>query len=265
MTVFDNDAAFCDRDQTFLFSSSVALVEEVMQVWDGGEQYETLADNLRFTTIMRDSTGKEGERPQISWYVDPLELFEQVTRENGGGRIALAMLPLLGLNGIKAAGGSVIFATPEFDSVSHTHLLLDSPREGVLNMLAITSGDVEPEDWVPQDAASYMTIHWDVRRTFDELAKLIDVIRGEGAFARTVEGRLSGPLGVDFQKEILDQLSDRVTHVAWFEKPAHQQRYEPDRDQGAGCGDLPGYLRPHSDAGRCFAEHAEEFSGYPVL
>ena len=183
VTVFDNDAAFCDRDQTFLFSSSVALVEEVMRVWDGGEQYETLADNLRFTTIMRDSAGKEGERPQISWYVDPLELFEQVTRENGGGRIALAMLPLLGLDGIKAAGGSMIFATPEFDSVSHTHLLLDSPREGVLKMVAITSGDVEPEDWVPQDAASYMTIHWDVRQTFDELEKMIDVLRGEGAFA----------------------------------------------------------------------------------
>ena len=111
-------------------------------------------------------------------------------------------------------------ATEEFDSISHMHLLLDSPREGVLKMLAIESGDVEPEDWVPEDAASYMTIHWDLQQTLDELEKMLDQFRGEGFFSGIIKSRMSDPLGIDFQKDILDQLDDRATHVSWFEKPA---------------------------------------------
>ncbi len=113
-----------------------------------------------------------------------------------------------------------IFATEEFDSISHMHLLLDSPRKGILKMMAIESGDVDPEDWVPSDAASYMTMHWNLQQTLDELEKMFDQFRGEGSFGDVIERRMSLPLGVDFQKEILDQLDDRATHVSWFEKPA---------------------------------------------
>ena len=31
---------------------------------------------------------------------------------------------------------------------------------------------------------------------------------------------MSDPLGIDFEKDVLDQLDDRITHVSWFEKPA---------------------------------------------
>lgn len=220
LTLLD-ELSFCDRDNTVLLSSSAELIKEMLTVWDGEEaQAETLADNPQFTTIMRRSRGGENEPPQLSWFVDPITLVDHVTRSNNAARITLAMLPLLGLDGIKSLGGSVTLATEEFDSVSHVHLLLDSPRKGILNMVAIEAGEVQPEDWVPRDAASYMTINWNFQRTFDELQALVDEFRGEGAFQETVQKRFSMPLEIDFQQDVLDQLDDRITHVRWFQKPA---------------------------------------------
>lgn len=220
LTIVNDEATICEREKTVLFSSSPDLIKEMLKVWDGDEEAETLSENLRFTTIMRSSLGTKDERPQVTWFVDPIELFTQLSRDSGGAQMALAMLPLLGLDGVKAAGGSIIFATEEFDSISYMHLLLDSPREGVLKMLAIESGEVEPEEWVPEDAASYMTVHWNFQQTLDELEKMVDQLRGEGFFSGMIKRRMSDPLGVDFQTEILDLLDDRATHVSWFEKPA---------------------------------------------
>ena len=220
LTILDDKVTFCDRENTVLFSSATGLVKEVLKIWNGEEGVGTLADNVEFTTIMRSSVGTKDERPQVTWFVDPIGLFENVSRQNAGGQMALAMLPILGLDGVKSAGGSFIFSTEEFDSISHMHLLLDNPRSGVLEMLAIEAGEVVPEDWVPTDAASYMTINWDTQKTLSSLRKLLDQFRGEGTLSNGIRRRLSDPLGVDFEKDVLGQLDDRVTHVSWFEKPA---------------------------------------------
>ncbi len=37
---------------------------------------------------------------------------------------------------------------------------------------------------------------------------------------KAIDRSVSAPLGVDFEKEVLAQLDDRITHVTWFEKPA---------------------------------------------
>jgi hypothetical protein len=100
------------------------------------------------------------------------------------------------------------------------HLLLDSPRSGVLEMLAMEPGDTTPEDWVPDDAASYMTVNWNTKQTMDSLRKLVDQFRGENALSNVVKQRISDPLGIDFEKDVIDQIANRFTHVSWFEKPA---------------------------------------------
>ncbi len=220
LTILDDRATLCERDDTVLFSSSPELLKEILHTWNGDEGVETLADNIEFTTIMRTSVGTKDERPQVTWFVDPIELVTNISRQNAGGAMAMAMLPILGLDGVKSAGGSIILATEEFDSVSHLHLLLDNPRSGILEMLAIEPGDVEPEDWVPSDAASYMTVNWDTAQTFASLEKLLDQFRGDGSFRNFIQRRLSDPLGIDFEEEVLGQLDDRLTHVSWFEKPA---------------------------------------------
>ena len=214
---------FCDREGVVLVGSATEVVKEVLERWTAGEAAkgsETLADNREFTAIMRRSVGTKDERPQVTWFVDPIAMFKNVSRDSGGAKLALAMFPSLGLDGIKAVGGSMIFNTEEFDSISHMHLALDNPRQGILEMLAMESGDTTPEDWVPYDAAAYMTVLWNTGQSRKSLRKMVDMIRGEGAFDRFVKSRMSDPLGINFEKDVLERIAGRFTYVQWMERPA---------------------------------------------
>jgi hypothetical protein len=130
------------------------------------------------------------------------------------------MFPALGLNGVRGVGGSITFATAEYDALTHLHLLLDSPRTGVLELIALKSGEITPEPWVPADAASYVTLNWDFNKTYSTIAKLFDSIRGPDAFASSFERQVTENVGLDFRKDVLGVLDGRVTYVAAMMKPA---------------------------------------------
>ncbi len=208
------------RENTVVISSDVGLCKQLLDVWDGSSEFRTLADNRTFTAIMSQSVGTKEERPQISWFVDPIGIVRNVGRGNLGAQAGLALLSPLGLDDFEGLGGSMILATEEFDAIGHFHVLLKNPRRAVLKMLAMTSGDPTPETWVPKDAASYMTLFWDTNVTFSELATLYDLIRlEEGGFARVVRTRMSEPLGVDIQNEVLPLLDGRFSLVTAVERP----------------------------------------------
>ena len=132
----------------------------------------------------------------------------------------LALLPVLGLDGIQAAGGALSLNTQEFDSLIHLHLLLDNVRSGVLGMLALSSGDMEPEPWVPADVAGYRTLHWDFSKSYAALVPLYNSFRGESALAVDVKRTISDRLGLDFEKELIEALEGRLTWITWMVKPA---------------------------------------------
>lgn len=217
-----------DREMVvFVREDVVSLVQDLelakqMVAAANGEVADdkSLADNRRFTTIMKHCEGTKGERPQLSWFLDPITLLKRISQGNFGMTAVVGMLPTLGLDGLKALGGSVIMNTEEFDSISHVHLSLSSPRNGVLAMLALESGETEPEAWVPSDVASYSTFNWNLEETYLSAAKLVDGLNGEGALGRMIERRFSEPLGIDFETDLLAQLEGRATLITWVEKPA---------------------------------------------
>jgi hypothetical protein len=204
-----------------VISSQVDEAEKLAQRWTGnGIDFKPLSDNRRFTTIMSRCVGVEGERPQASFFVDPIAIFKEVIKGNPNGTMALTFLPVLGLDGVQGVGGSLILQTKEFDSVTHLHLLLASPRKNLLDVIRPKSGPTDPEDWVAEDAGSYVTVNWDVKKTLSAVAKIFDNFRGEGAFQDEALNRVSEFLGIDFQKEFLDQLGDRFSLAQFFIRPA---------------------------------------------
>jgi hypothetical protein len=208
-----------DKDGVIVVSTNLDVTKQLLKAWDG-EETPTLADNKQFTAIMRRCAGSEGEAPQISFYVDPIELASRVNRGNVGAAAAMAMLPVLGLDGVQAFGGSVALATEEYDSIMHMHLLLDSPRSGVIEMLALRSGDTTPEPWVPTDVVAYVTLNWDFDKTYSAFGTLYNEIRGEDALARDFNQRFSDQLDIDFEKDVLAALDGRVTYIGWMMRPA---------------------------------------------
>ena len=207
-----------EKDATIGLATDIGVLKQILSAWNGG-QGDTLADNPSFGAIMQRCGGAKGEPPHIVLYADPIGIVRAMGQGNTQAQIGLAILPALGLDGLSAVGGSMIFDTEQFDSVMHAHVLLESPRSGVIEMIALESGDVTPEPWVPADVAGYTTLHWDIEKTYTKLSGLYDSFYEEGAFSRMLERRILGPTGIDIGKDIIPSLGGRITLINWFSRP----------------------------------------------
>lgn len=215
----DQFSYFID-DGVIIACTDSGYIEKLAQKWTGGlDDAKTLADNRRFTSIMSRCVGTEGERPQVSFYADPMAMIRQFTPRTTATTMTLAMLPALGLDGIEAVGGSWIVSPPDFDSISHFHLQLSSPRRAVLSLLRPKSGSTSPEPWVPDSVASYSTLNWDLASTIQGIERLFNQFRGEDALNNEVFARVSERLEVDFRKDVLGNLEGRITIIQGFVRP----------------------------------------------
>lgn len=208
-----------ERDGTFVLSTSRPHLESILAQWDGAGLEKTLAEDPRYVELMARCNVPGEAAPHLSWYLDPLTMFRRAASQSLAGATALALLPVLGLDGLLAVGGTLTFATGEFDQVQHLHVLMESPRYGVLDAIALRSGDSTPEPWVPGDCISYSTIHWDLVYTLQVVSRLYNGIMGEGALQEELRQRISNRLGVDFEKELLPLWSGRASLVQWVEPP----------------------------------------------
>lgn len=228
LTIFDfpgdeqRQAVFAVRDNVVLVTSDLEVAKGMLNAWSGkkAEGVRVLSDNPDFAAIMRRCAGTEDQPPQVEFFADPVTLFARATRDNVGAQTVVALFPALGLNGIQGVGGSMTFATEEFDAMTQLHLLLDSPRKGVVELIALRAGDTTPETWVPADAASYLTLNWDLAKTYTSFAQLFDKIRGEGALASSFERPAKDRFGIDFRKDLVDAMAGRVTLVNAMVRPA---------------------------------------------
>ena len=244
--------AYCEKEGTIVISSSPALLRQLLAAWDGGEG-ERLLDTSRFTTVMRKCLASEESPPQITWYVDPVELGIAVTRGNFSAQAFVALTPVLGLDGVKGIGGAVTMGAGDFDTIIHVHLLLEQPRDGLVKVLALGSGKTDPEPWVPADAAGYTTIHWDAQKSYEAGAEVYDRFREEGALARLFQDRISRRYPeLNFEKDLLAALDGRLTWATWMEPPARVNSRSnligvKLKDPGAFRGTLETLIAPIED------------------
>jgi hypothetical protein len=212
-----------DREGALVVSNDLDLAKQILGVWSGkAKDVKTFADNPHFTAIMKQCAGIQGERPQITWFVDPISLAQQATRGNFSAAAAMAFLEPLGLNGVRGAGGSLIMRPEaEFETINQFHILLDNPRKGLVKMVAFSEGETTPEKFVPATVASYITINWDLEQTYNEADRILSEIRQEeNALDAEVKRRIDDATGIDFKKDVLDQLTGRATLFTWIQKPS---------------------------------------------
>jgi hypothetical protein len=210
---------FCiERDGTFVIATTKPVMEAAIANLTGAGAEKSLAENDNYNLVLSRCIGQGDEQPQITWFADPIAFIRRMAK-GPQASIGIALFPVLGLDGVQAAGGTMTFAAGDFDEVRHYHLLLSDPRTGVVDAIGLSSGDMTPESWVPAECVSYSTIHWDLRHTLNASSRLYDAIMGEGELQQLLRRRISDPLGADFEKEIIPQLTGRATHAQWVEKP----------------------------------------------
>jgi hypothetical protein len=187
----------------------------------------TLAENTKFSTILRNCRRPQDPPPHAIVFIDPIGLFNEFGRGNPGAQLALGFLPQLGVDGILAAGGTLTFAVGPYDDLSHYHILLENPRSGVLQLITFESGDTTPQPFIPFATENYFTARWNAGVFYDRLQGMIDKLLGDGTFDKHVPGQVTERLGVDLRTAIIDNLAGRVTLFSGYEKPAHfrSQKY----------------------------------------
>ncbi len=206
------------RDGTFLACTSAEILPDLLAAWNGQPKGNTLSQNDRYNAVMS-RCGSTGERqPNLTWYAEPIVLTRRLVRGSAASVVA-GLFPALGLDGLQAIGGSMIFNQGDFDSVAHMHLLLENPRSGVIDLLALGSGDSTPEPWVPGTANNYITFHGKFDDFVRNGSKLYNSLQGENALENEIKVRLSDNLGVDVLTEIIPALDGRVSYFTWIERP----------------------------------------------
>jgi len=212
------DVAFFIKEDTLVIGNRLVAVEDVLAAWEGVE-FSRFSENPDFAAIRNACGDVEGVPPQISWFADPVS-FLKTGQLGSGGQFVVAILPAIGLDGLFGVGGTFTFATESFDDVQQIHVLVNEPRFGVIEMLALDGGDFTPESWVPDDTLTYGTVYWDVAKTYFELAEMLDAFWGEGVMAAQVQSRLSSIADVDFERDILAALDGRFSFAQVIEPPA---------------------------------------------
>jgi hypothetical protein len=196
-------------------------VAAVMIALRARTEKDTLADYSPFRTVIARCDPRDSS--DVQWYVDPINLAKSLTRGNFAASAGLALLPAIGADSIEAIGGSVAVADGQYDLIARTQLVIDPPRDGILEVAAVGDGFTDPETWVPADAANYVTWHLKTNEMYATAKKLADSFRGEGATKRFVDRRFTETIGADFETELLPALTGRVTRIEFFEKPISLQ------------------------------------------
>jgi hypothetical protein len=207
-----------ERDNTIVVCSSVDAAKQLLARWSTTSE-DCLAENTQFAAVMNHCRGTKDEEPHVTFFADPIGIASEIAKTNPALQLGMAILPTLGLDGVKAVGGSFVLATEDFDGIMQLHLSLGYPRSGVLELIALDSGDDTPPSWVPGDIAGYMSIHWNFHQTFEKGTKLADSFQGQGVMAKNINNRSQRWLGVDFEHDLLPALTGRVIHISWFEHP----------------------------------------------
>ena len=198
-----------------------ATATDALARWNGKAKSPSLSESSDFAAVMTRVVGASETRPQIQMFADPYRLLKRLVTQAGGvgGALGWQIAEELGVNKIRGIGASSFHGGETFDDISHAHILLDPPRDGIFSVLRPKDGDTNPPAWVPDDVTSFTSIGWRADATYEGVGRILDRFQGEGALKRLVEEPYKTRVGGDFRKSVIDAIDDRVILIRWLQPP----------------------------------------------
>ncbi len=210
---------FFQRAGATVIGVGADTASDALNRWQNQDAGATLAESVEFATIMSRSIGAEDTRPQLSFFVDPYRIVERAMA-SGTAALVWPIVENLGLGKLNGIGGSVFQGGEIFEDITHTHILLDAPRDGIFSVIRPAQGENNPPAWVPSDVAGYTSLNWRIDKTFDGVERIFDQFSGEGAFATRVIDRFKQETEMDLRETIVNSTADRVVLLSRVQKPA---------------------------------------------
>ena len=201
----------------YRIGSDLDALKELIANADGRE--DSLASGGNYKAVVQEL----GEDSQAFWYLDlkqAIALATSAAAENGGNARQVAeQLQGLGINYLQAVGGSLAYNVGEYDSVSKIYIHAPGAPQGIFKLFPMPAVDLTPQPWVPEGAATYQSLSWDLDAAWDGLTGLLDQY-APGVLDQVKQG-LAGPNGegIDIERDVIGPLGDRITIVTDFKKP----------------------------------------------
>ncbi len=211
---------YFERDNCLVLGIGHGTASAALDRWLDRTDEPTFADNVDFAAVMGRCLGAEETRPQLTFYAEPYHLVERLIKRGGTAALIWPIFEDLGIAKIRGIGGSVFRGGEDFDDISHLHVLIDPPRDGLFGVLRPDAVDTVPPSFIPSDVTTYTTVKWRFDAAFDNLSKIIDRFQGEGTAKRIFEDGVKDRLDINIREEVLANLSGRYVTGSWIQPPA---------------------------------------------
>lgn len=214
-----NTLVYCIKDSNLVVASRVDALKSILTRWDG--QHERIfADKQAYKYLKEKCRGENAENvPHMTFYIDPIGIVKggmaMANVEATQSAIVLGMLPSLGLDKLKAIGGTVDMGTDDYDTVTRALIYIEPPPSGVLNAFQFPVKDLTPPKWISAGVSTYGAVSWDMGAAYDTVETLYDTFAGQGAFGKIIDDlaeQEDGPK-IHIKKDLIDQLSGTITIV----------------------------------------------------
>jgi hypothetical protein len=183
--------------------------DEVRAALGRGAGAATLADAEAYRAVARRAGVIDGHPVHVRWFAAPFA--------PGGVAGDAAWFKEEGFSAIRGMGGVVSFDAAGNDLISRSFTHAPPPYQKSMGMFRFTAAArAAPEPWVPADATAYLTVRADLPAGFDSFGTFFDkVFNQPGAFEEILTGMRNGQrgAGVDFRKEVMGQLTGRISAV----------------------------------------------------
>ncbi len=214
--------AWARNGGVFHIGSDVDALKDVLAHSDGRE--DSLAEVESFQMVER----KLGEETHASYFLDIAKSFQlgmKVAAAAQGGQAGQfeGFLKLLGLDGLKALGGSLAFNAGEYDQVTKTVLLAPGEPAGLLKAFRLPPVDLKPEPWVPASVASYEAVSWDLDNAYNAINDLANSVN-PGILDNLLKSLVppGGGEPLNIKKDLIAAMGSRFTVIGDFKKPINE-------------------------------------------
>lgn len=169
----------------------------------------------------------------VRWFVEPFGYVEASRAAEGGrrkrGTDYLKILQGQGFPAIQGLGGYVIFSTGDEEILHRTYVYAPAVKRQpgdkntdkydlAMRMLDFPNSPdakhLDPQPWVLNDVASYLTFNWRMKEAFGHSETLVDAIAGDkGVFDEIWLSMKTDPNGpkIDIYGELINHLGERAT------------------------------------------------------
>lgn len=224
-------------DNQLFVTNHRALAGDVIQrmrAQDGSIGDDRLSQFVMFKQIMTQVTDAQpGLEPHVRWYVEPFTYLSVIQASRGGrrkrGKDIKTILKNQGFDAIRAAGGHVNMATADHELLHRTYVyapaVTDQPTKynGAARMLVFPATEHLPlPNWLPRNAATFLSFNWNVLNGFNYSTSLIDEIVDSEGFVEDVlksfETDKAGPQ-INIRTALLAHLDDHIMTFSDFNLP----------------------------------------------